>query len=61
MAQPEVLLQILIVTLDTQALVGDANQHVERCNRGQRRQIVLARLVFLGWPLDAQQLFSDLL
>lgn len=56
MAQPEVLLQVLIVTLDTPALVGNANQHVERRILGQRRQIVLARLVFLRWPLDEQLL-----
>ncbi len=55
--QAAVLFEVLVVTLDTPALVGDANERVDRHVFRRRRQRVFARLVFLGRPLDEQPLF----
>ncbi len=54
--QAEVLLQILVVALDAPALMGGADQLVDRCFLGQRGQNVPARLGVLCRPLDEQPL-----
>ena len=54
--QSEVLLEVLVVTLDSPALVSGADQVVEGNARWQGRQDVLDRLGLVRWPLDEQPL-----
>jgi hypothetical protein len=55
-AQAEVLLQVLVVTLDAPALMSGTDQFVDRGFFGQRRKDVLARLLLMGGPLHEQPL-----
>lgn len=48
----EVLLQVLVVTLDAPSLVGGADQVVEGRAFGQGRQDILDRFGLVRWPLD---------
>ena len=57
-AQAEVLLQILVVAFDAPALVGNADQLVDRGVLRQSGQEVFARLGVAGWPLDEQPLLG---
>src|SRR5450755_1522402 len=54
--ETEVLLQVLVVALDAPALMGSADQLVERRALGQRRQAILGWLVLIRGPLDEQPL-----
>src|SRR5450755_4305894 len=56
--ETEVLLQVLIVVLDAPALMGSADQLVERRALGQRRQAILGRLFLARGPLDEQPLLG---
>lgn len=57
-SQAEVLLQILVVAFDAPALMGYADQLVDRRFLGQRGQDVLARLGVVCRPLDEQPLLG---
>ena len=56
MPKAEVLLQILVVTLDAPALMGGAHELVDGRVCWQRGQEVLAWLFVIGGPLDEQPL-----
>ncbi|KVU18824.1 hypothetical protein WK62_23580 [Burkholderia ubonensis] len=53
-AQTEILFQILIVALDAPALVGDANQRVERRVWRQSRKPIIERLRITFGAFDQQ-------
>ncbi|OHC13082.1 MAG: hypothetical protein A2002_07975 [Pseudomonadales bacterium GWC1_66_9] len=52
MPQPQVLLEILVVALDTPAQMGDAYQFRQRRVLHERGQPVAGRLVLRGGPFD---------
>ena len=54
--QAKVLLEVLVVALDTPTLVGAADQIVQGSALGQRLQDVFDWLGLLHWPLDEQPL-----
>src|SRR5512134_4173497 len=56
-AEPEFLLEFLIVTLDPPAPLGRGDEILERRVGGQRREPILARLVLARRALDHQPLW----
>jgi hypothetical protein len=56
--QAEVLLQILVVALDASALMGNADQLIDRRVQRQGGQEALARFGFACRPLDEQPLLE---
>src|SRR5512135_2665618 len=57
MIEADLLLQFLIVALDTPTQTSSANQRLERCIRRQRREIELRRRFLAVGPLAEQPLF----
>jgi hypothetical protein len=61
MAEPKLLLKLLIVALDAPAQFGDVDQPAERDVFRKGREPVFGRLVLALGPLDQQPLFRSAL
>ncbi len=57
--KPNLLLEFLIVALDTPAQLGEVDEFAEADIGWQRRQPILGRLGFAYGPLDQQPLFRQ--
>ena len=56
-AEPDLLLEFLIVALDAPAQFGDVNEIAEGDVSWEGRKPVFGRLVLALWPLDQQPFF----
>src|SRR5690349_16625573 len=52
--EPDLVLEVLIVTLDAPAQLRNTHELADRGVRWQRDEIVLRRAGFRGWPLAEQ-------
>jgi hypothetical protein len=57
-AEPDLLLEVLIVALDAPAQLGDIDQSAEQDGFRQRREPVLGRRLLPLRPLDQQPLLA---
>src|SRR5215510_14444299 len=58
MIEPELILELLIVSLDAPAQLGEAHELRQRCRGRQGREPILRRLSGGPGPLDQQPLFG---